>query len=144
MAGRCLNTFARGEQAVAVALQVARAQDPKVRIPHLAGQRLTELERVALMTAGTENQKASLARVLADWKEHDERRPCFSHGMTTALIDRMGEWHVQFDMNAWRANQAHPVRLNWSKDEAFAFEARLASCFTSLSSQLGQLRKRLS
>lgn len=142
--GRCLNIFSRGEHAVAAALQVARAQDPKVRIQHLAGQRLTELQRVSELGAGTERQKAGLASALASWKECDERRPCLSHGMTTVLLDRNGEWHVQFDMTVWRANQPYPEKLSWSKNEAVAFEARLVDCFKILSSQLGQFKKRLS
>lgn len=60
------------------------------------------------------------------------------------LLDRTGEWHVQFDMTVWRANQPDPARLSWSKNEADAFEARLADSFKNLSSQLGQFRKRLS
>lgn len=141
--GRCLNFFARGEHTVAAALASARAKDPAVRIQHLAGQRLAELQRIGQIATGTEKQKAALAKALSDWRACDEHRPCFSHGVMTVLLDRTGEWHVQFDMTAWQSSLARPIRLTWSKVEAFEFEKRLTECFNSLSGQLGQFRKSL-
>ncbi|WP_394730287.1 hypothetical protein [Altererythrobacter sp. GH1-8] len=141
--GRCLNIFARGEKAVTESLASARETSSNLRLEPLAGQRLNTLAKLDEDHCSTEKQKAALRNAVALWREHDEKRPYFSHGITAEFLDRKGEWHVQIDFVAVQKGACEPQRLIWSKQEAETFEASLQNAFNRLAVELGQLRKRL-
>lgn len=140
--GRCLNTFSRAEKAVTKTLSMIRASDPKARLEPLAGQRLNSLDKLASEEHATEAQKSALVAAISCWRAVDVKRPYFSHGIVTELIDRTGQWHVQIDFIAVKKGVLEPQRMILSQPEALEFEERLHSAFSKFSSQLGQLRKR--
>jgi len=92
----------------------------------------------------TPKQKQAVQAALEAWADVESRRASFAHGVAIALLDKNGTWHVQLDFVAYRSNRADPCRWNLSRSEAESFEARLAEAFKQLSSQLGQVKKRLS
>lgn len=141
--GRCLNVFSRAEKAVTDSLLKARETDNTTRLEPLAGQRLNALEKLVSEQRSTESQKNALVSALSSWRKHDEKRPYFSHGIMTELIDRTGQWHVRVDFIAVQKGACEPRRMMMSKSEAEEFEAGLHAAFKSLSGQLGQLRKRI-
>jgi len=116
---------------------------PNGRLEPLAGQRLNSLEKQVGKHQATKAQKEALLSAIAEWRLHDERRPAFSHGVVTELLDRQGIWHVQIDFVAIQKGVGVPIRTAFSKSEAEEFEKSLHSAFTKLSGQLGQLRKRM-
>jgi hypothetical protein len=141
--GRCINIFSRGEKAVTDCLTAASEGKPPVRLEPLAGQRLNSLERLVGEHEATKAQKDALISAIATWRLHDEKRPTFSHGVATELLDRHGVWHVQFDFVAVTKAAGLAYRVTYSKSEAEIFEKSLHDAFTKLAGQLGQLRKRL-
>ena len=141
--GRCLNTFSRAERSVTETLETIFSNGTKALLEPLAGQRLNTLEKLAGKYQATDAQKAALVSALSGWRSLDVRRPFFSHGIATELIDRNGQWHVQFDFIAVQKSMPQAQRLNWSQDEAARFEDNLHRAFSTLSSQLGQFRKRI-
>ncbi len=142
--GRCLNVFARAERAVTETVLLLREGDTKILLEPLAGQRFSALEKLAPIVPGTEAQEKGLQSALLAWRDLDTKRPFFSHGVVTELVGRTGQWHVQLDFLAVRKGQCEAKRLNWSGEEAAAFEVKLHAAFKGLTNQLGQLRRRIS
>jgi hypothetical protein len=141
--GRCLDLFARGETAVAGALIALSKVDQKVCFPHLAGQRLAELEKVLAALEPTKKQAEALGAATNNWRELCAERAYFSHGVVTELITRRGEWHARLDFAAFKAKQATPQRRVWSRTEADTLQAELQMGFEALSRELGHVRSRL-
>ena len=141
--GRCLNVFSRAEKSVTESLVKAREADAKIRLEPLAGQRLAALKNLVAEQPATESQNRAMTAALLLWQQHDEKRPFFSHGITTELIDRTGQWHVQIDFIVVQKSACEPRRMILSKTEAIQFEEGLHAAFKAMSNQLGQLRKRV-
>lgn len=139
--GRCLNIFARGEKAVTDCITGALVTSPEFRLEPLAGQRLNTLEKLAEKHSGTEAQKVALSKAIIEWRRNDEKRPFFSHGVATELLDRKGLWHLRLDFIAIQKGKSEPRRLTLSKVEAEELEKSLHAAFKTLSGQLGQFRK---
>jgi hypothetical protein len=141
--GRCLDLFARGERAVDMALEAVS----KLELPMkpLAGQRLADVVRLAVEDTGaTEKQSSALLLALERWSLINAHRAYLAHGVATVLLDRQGEWHVQFDFVRYQSKRRDQQRWPLSKDEALQFEAELEQAFKAISAQLGQFRKRYS
>jgi hypothetical protein len=101
------------------------------------------LEKVGSAHCPTNAQKSALQSAITSWRTHDEKRPIFSHGIVTELLDRVGKWYVQIDYLAIQKGVCEARRSNWSKAEAELFEVDLHNAYTGLARELGQLRKRL-
>nr|WP_166177670.1 hypothetical protein [Altererythrobacter segetis] len=142
--GRCLDIFARGERAVSLALEAARAKDGTLKIKHLAGQRMSDLAEIVSAEKATLKQTRAIQTALESWAQVEGRRAYFAHGVVTVLLNEQGIWHVQLDFAAYRSSRVEDHRWNLSRSEADAFEAQLIEAFAELSRELGQLKKRLS
>ncbi len=142
--GRCLNIYACNEKAVMEALEVARSAGSLAKIPHLAGQRFTILEKVCEAVSLTAKQHARWAQVLAEWRTFDARRAFLAHGVMIPATDEQGKWIVLFDLTVYRANVGVDERWAVRKDEATAFFDRLKRADVDVRQQLGHLRKLLS
>lgn len=140
--GRCLNVFARGEKAVTDSLICASTSSCAPRLEPLAGHRLNSLAKLVAAHDATKPERELLCAAIAEWRRHDEKRPLFSHGVATELLDRHGLWHAQIDFLAVHKGAATPVRATFTKPEAEQFETNLHQAFTKLAGQLGQFRKR--
>lgn len=141
--GRCLNLFARGEQAVLDSLLLASTKLPELRIEPLAGQRLNALEQLVAAHDATDAQRAAIKGALFNWKNCDAKRAYFAHGVFTELFDNSGNWFVRMDFDAVQKGECKPRRMVLSQQEAEDFEASLRVAFRSLATQLGQFRKGL-
>lgn len=141
--GRCLNIFSRAEKAVIDSLVEARSKFPERRLEPLSGQRLNSLQKVADEHHATDAQKAALDHSIVSWRQYDEKRPYFSHGVFTELLDRQGRWHVQMDFATVQKGIPEPRRMSLSKAEAEDLEKGIHEAFKGLARELGQLRKRL-
>ena len=142
--GRCLDFFARGERSVDMALELVSSRDASLSMKPLAGQRLADVVRLAVEEGGaTEKQSTGLLLALERWSSINAKRAYLAHGVTTVLLDRHGDWHVQFDFIRYHAKRRDAERWACSKEEALQFEAALAEAFKALSAQLGHFRKRL-
>lgn len=141
--GRLMEIFARGEIAIAQALVCAAANGRKVRLPHLAGQRLEELTGLSLTELSTKSQSAALTSALDGWSQIEARRPFLAHGTSSVWIDGNGGWAVVFDRTDYRAGIAVSDRWFILRAETDQFENDLMRQFGNLSSQLGQLKKRI-
>lgn len=138
--GECLNVFARGESAVGEALQ---ASEP-TKLPHLAGQRLAMLQAKIKDYSATKKQEQALGTAITEWIHVEERRPYLAHGVTTQFIDTRDRWAVFIDMVVFRKNIATKQRWALTENEAIEFKENLLNAYKSLSSQLGQFKKRAS
>jgi hypothetical protein len=141
--GHCINIYSRAEKSISDTLVAANKAEPMKRLAPLAGQRLNDLEKFVSEQTGTKCQKNALSAAVSEWRERDKRRPFFSHGVTTELLDREGVWHVQLDFEAVQKGVCVAQRLNLSKSEALQFQDSLHAAFKALTRELGQLRKRM-
>jgi hypothetical protein len=135
--------FARCERAVGLTLAAALQGDDTVNLRPMASQRVTELHQLAAARPGTSKQEQALQNALAQWRELEPKRAFLAHGEVLALIDPQGHWDARFDLTRYKGNEPSHERWTLSSDEAQEFEDRLADRFRIMSSQLGQLRKRL-
>ncbi|HWK41069.1 MAG TPA: hypothetical protein VNR60_03980 [Croceibacterium sp.] len=143
--GRCIDFFARGERTVAATLEAVCEKDTSLKIGHLAGQRLSDLRKIVEIDSNaTKRQQKIALQALNDWQKVEVRRPYFSHGVVTVLIERNSDWHVRLDFTKYQGKTREPQSWSCSVVEAQQFEAELECAFKNLSSQLGQFRKRLS
>ena len=142
--GRCLDLFAIGEARVGQTLQHAVAAGRTAKLPHLAGQRLESLIALIEQEKLTKKQRLAIGGSLERWKLVEQNRVCLAHGVVTELLDRSGNWSVQFDWVIYKSKAATPCRATFSKAEALWLESDLKDIGTSLSRQLGQIRTQLS
>ncbi len=141
--GQCLDKYSRIESAIGKTLESAQAQRAVTRIPHLAGQRLCELEKLAANVPGTNRQKAALTAALDRFRPLEHDRAFIVHGVMTVLLDERGMWWANFDIVVYGKAVAEPRRRIFAKKEAIAFYEELSAAFAALSREVGQLRKRL-
>ena len=142
--GRCLDQFAIGEARVGQTLQQAVEAGRAAKLPHLAGQRLESLIALIEQEKLTKKQSLAIGGSLERWKLVEQNRVCLAHGVVTELLDQSGNWFAQFDWVIYKSKAAAPCRQTFSKAEALSLESDLKDIGTSLSRQLGQIRKQLS
>ncbi|MEO6040698.1 MAG: hypothetical protein ABIP41_02245 [Croceibacterium sp.] len=140
--GRCIDVFAKGERAVGQVLELANAKDGSIKIRHLAGQRMADVEEIVDKMTATASQQQAARDAIGNWKDAENKRAFIAHGISTPLLDRNGYWYVHLDFVAYRGSRCEARRWSVSGSEAVEFEASLTEAFKGLATQLGQVRKR--
>lgn len=107
--GRCLNAFARAEQAVTEALdRLSRdaARGATVKLPHLVGQRFEALAS-AISEDGAFGKDAGPARkALEAFRAHDAVRPLLCHGLGKISVDQSGRRTLVIRMTTFKGRRA--------------------------------------
>ncbi|MDE2560738.1 MAG: hypothetical protein KGL48_00695 [Sphingomonadales bacterium] len=141
--GRCVNTFARGEDAIGRVLETARSAGHDVRLQHLAGQRLKALRDLSDRLKATEPQRKAWQIALDAWQALDEDRAYLAHGVMITLRDRRGNNFLRQSMTVYKSDKADRRERLLPCDFTGEFEERLKRAYADLRRELGQFRKRL-
>lgn len=140
--GRCIDAFARAEQAVTETL-LAMAEAPRgtpPRLRHLVGQRFDDLS-IAVGAEGPFHAEGKTAlKMLTDFRQHDELRALMCHGVGKVTLNRRGRWTVVTRVLALRARQPVRTVFVFEEHEADALARELARASQNLCSELGQVR----
>ena len=141
--GRCLDLFAKGENAIADLLVGAAAANFEVKLHHLAGQRTKELAKLLDVNGPSKKQIEAGQRAIERWQKIETKRAPLAHGTLTATMDESGDWYAIFDMVDYRTNSITPIRLTISCKEADEMTNELKTALARLKGELGHIKKRL-
>lgn len=144
--GRCLDAFARAEEAVTETLLRLAENDrgKSLRLLHLVGQRFDELS-IALSENGPFSGECKGAyEALQIFRQHNQLRVLLCHGVGKITLDKRGRWTVIMRILALRQRKATRSEQVLHEDEAEQLADELAKASKRLCSQLGQLRSKVS
>ena len=141
--GKCLNLYARAEQAVGSALEDAHRANATPKLRHLAGQRLADLIVTVEAKGGTGKQMKAFSSALGAWKAVESQRQFLAHGVASTSVDIRGCWTLLLDVVVYRNNQRSSDRWAIKQAEGEEFLRSLEDAFAKLSGQLGHFRKRI-
>ncbi len=143
--GRCLDAFARAEEAVTETLLVLAdtGRGKAIRLQHLVGQRFDELTTALGEGGAFAGVDKAAALALAAFREHDDLRAFLCHGVAKVTLDKHGCWMVVMRVVTLRTRKAGRSRRALQEDEAGRLVVELAKVSRKLCSQLGQLRAKV-
>jgi hypothetical protein len=138
--GRMIGLYTRCEHAISKTLVAATSSDQLPKLPNLASQRVTALEKaLAKLTLPAKISRVA-PEALQKWRNSDADRNFLAHGLVSATIDKNGRWMATFEMLLFDASQT-PLR-RWSiwKREAEERELDLKTQADELCTKLGNVR----
>ncbi|HTG38059.1 hypothetical protein [Sphingomonas sp.] len=143
--GHCIEAFARAETAATECL-VTLAEVPErgasISLPHLVGQRFEALHNaISAEGAFHEEGKGCLAALIR-LREHGSLRNALCHGTARVTIDRKSEWTVVLKLVTFRSKGLARETLALTEFEGEALRKDIWHAAQTLSSQLGNLRKK--
>ncbi len=143
--GRCLDAFARAEEAVTETLLVlAETERGKaIRLQHLVGQRFDELNTVLGEGGAFAGESKAAANALAAFRQHDELRAFLCHGVANVTLDKHGRWTVVMRVIALRARKAARSHRAMEQGEAGQLADGLAKASQKLRSHLKRVRAKV-
>lgn len=144
--GRCLDVFARAETAVTeclVAMSAAGERGRDVGLPHLAGQRYEALAAMIGEGGPFAAEGVGVLGTLGRFRAHQHFRNVLAHSVGKVTLDRQGRWTVVLRLVSLRSGQVCREAVALNAQEAEELRVNVSRLGADLSSQLGQLRKRL-
>ncbi|MBY8823847.1 hypothetical protein [Sphingomonas colocasiae] len=143
--GRCMDAFARAEEAVTETLLVmAETERGKaIRLQHLVGQRFDELNTALGEGGAFAGEGKAASATLAAFRQHDDLRAFLCHGVAKVTLDKHGRWTVVMRVLALRARKAARTHRAMEQDEVAQLADQLAKASRKLCSQLGDLQAKV-
>lgn len=143
--GRCLEAFARAEEAVTEALLVMAETERgnAIRLQHLVGQRFDELTTALAEGGAFAGESKAATGALATFRQHDDLRAFLCHGVAKVTLDKHGRWTVVMRVLALRTRKAARTHRAVEQDEAAQLADQLAKASQKVRSHLKHLRAKV-
>jgi hypothetical protein len=144
--GECLQLFCVAELAIIetlLALKSDKKGGAAVRIGHLAGQRLDEIQRVLGPEGGFAQQGKPAIKSLTSYCELESYRNHLAHNIAKVTIAKTGDWVAVLKRMEVRADQAEEKVLFVEEAKAEIILSDLEKKTRHLTAVLGSLRRTL-
>lgn len=144
--GECMHHIAVAERAVTETLLLLDSVKPegsKIKLQHLIGQRFEDLSAATGPEGPFAEAGKSAHKAIENYRQHESFRTLLCHGVAQVTATRNGPWLLVIRSLSIRARQAEETTEIFEKGDAEKKLRQLKSDGQKLTSNLGQLRKKV-